>query len=97
MDQVTLTTILGILAVPLGAVATGLSIVIGVVMSRWQAQEKTKSALIEAQEKLKIMKINGENYAKYPDGALCITNNSRRYGTQQRLWRCKCSDGNESL
>jgi len=58
MDTNALATILGVIAIPLGAVATGLSIVIGIVMSKWAAREKTKAALVEAQEKLKIMKIN---------------------------------------
>jgi hypothetical protein len=64
MDTATLVTILGILAIPLSAAATGLSIVIGIIMSRWAAREKTKTALIEASETLKLMKINGETAAK---------------------------------
>ena len=60
MDNNVLATILGVIAIPLGAVATGLSIVIGIVMSKWAAREKTKAALVEAQEKLKIMKINSD-------------------------------------
>ena len=60
MDNNALATILGVIAIPLGAVATGLSIVIGIVMSKWAAREKTKAALVEAQEKLKIMKINSD-------------------------------------
>jgi len=60
MDNSALATILGVIAIPLGAVATGLSIVIGIVMSKWAAREKTKAALVEAQEKLKIMKINSD-------------------------------------
>lgn len=48
----------------IGAIATGIAGLLGILFSRWQTHEKTKNAQMQARENLKLVAYNGAEAVK---------------------------------